>query len=91
MYNVKIEYSPNNPPAKTATPTYNASGDLATQMVVEGLYQNTIYTFTARFGSNGIEGPAETYSYPINDYSYPGKPNGVTPKTQTCRVPTYLR
>jgi len=88
---VKIEYSPNNPPAKTATPTYNASGDLATQMVVEGLYQNTIYTFTARFVSNGIEGPAETYSYPINDYSYPGKPNGVTPKTQTCRVPTYLR
>lgn len=88
--NIKIEYSPNQPPAKTQTPTYNSSGFLSDTLTIEGLYQNTIYTFTARFVSNGVEGPAETYSYPINDFSVGGE-NGVAPKTQTCRVPTYLR
>jgi len=88
--NIKIEYSPNQPPAKTQTPTYNSSGWSGNSLSIEGLYQNTIYTFTARFVSNGVEGPAETYSYAINDFSV-NQPKGVAPKTQTCRVPTYLR
>lgn len=84
---VKVEYSPNDPPAKTETPAYFGG---ATTADIEGLYQNTIYTFTVRFVSNDVEGPAESYTYAVNDYSVNGE-KGAKPSAQTCRVPTYLR
>merc|ERR1712048_223583 len=89
---IKIEYSPNSPPAFTESPSY---AGVNAEFFVEGLYQNTIYTFTARFVSNGVEGPAFTFSQPINDFSVGKERNGVpvgqAPSQQTCRVPTYLR
>jgi hypothetical protein len=82
---VKVEYSPNMPPAKTATPSY-VSSDWSNAFKIEGLYQNTVYTITARFVSNNVEGPAETYTWAIPDAS-----TKKTPKVQNCQVPTYLR
>jgi hypothetical protein len=82
---VKIEYSPNMPPAKTDTPYYFNSA-WSSSFKIEGLYQNTVYTITARFVSNNIEGPAETYTWAIPDAS-----TKKQPKTQNCQVPTYLR
>lgn len=85
---VKVEYSPNTPPALyTKSPSYFSGEDSAS---INGLYQNTIYTFTVRFVSNNIEGPAESYTYAINDYSV-NQEKGTKPTGQTCRVPTYLR
>lgn len=82
---VKVEYSPNMPPARTETPSYINSA-WSNSYKIEGLYQNTVYTITARFVSNNIEGPAETYTWAIPDAS-----TKKTPKSQNCQVPTYLR
>jgi hypothetical protein len=87
---VKVEYSPNDPPAETPTPSYTNNAFYETSSMVKGLYQGTVYTFTVRYVSNNVEGPAETFSYAINDYSE-NTDKGVKPSGQTCRVPTYLR
>ena len=52
---VKVEYSPNLPPAKTDTPYY-ISSFWGNSFTLEGLYQNTVYTVTVRFVSNNVEG-----------------------------------
>lgn len=86
--NIKIEYSPNDPPAKTETPTYAPAGFINDSTMINGLYQNTIYTFTVRFVSNNVEGPAESYTYAIDDFSFE---KSRKPSTMTCKVPMYLR
>jgi len=82
---VKVEYSPNLPPAKTDTPYY-ISSFWGNSFTLEGLYQNTVYTVTVRFVSNNVEGAAETFTWGIPDAS-----TKKTPKVQNCQVPTYLR
>lgn len=81
---VKVEYSPNTPQGFTRSPSF-FPGPWNTQTTIEGLYQNVVYTVSARFVLNDVEGPSESISVAIADA------DSKFPKQQNCQVPTYLR